>query len=102
MSGDLHVARPSLIGHAAPLAPPAPPASAAPPAPAERALANVAIAAAYEDARLRILRSLERGEIDVVEAGRRLETLDAGDVAGPPAGGDPTTADAGGERDPNG
>jgi hypothetical protein len=39
---------------------------------------NGAIAAAYEDARLRILRSLERGEIDVAEAGRRLEALDAG------------------------
>ena len=35
---------------------------------------NGAIAAAYDDARLRILRSLERGEIDVAEAGRRLET----------------------------
>jgi hypothetical protein len=42
---------------------------------------NTAIAAAYDEARLRILRSLERGEIDVAEAGRRLETLDAGDVA---------------------
>ena len=45
------------------------------------ATANGAIAAAYEAARLRILRSLERGEIDVAEAGRRLETLDAGDTA---------------------
>ena len=43
--------------------------------------ANGAIAAAYEDARLRILRSLERGEIDVTEAGRRLESLDDGDEA---------------------
>lgn len=108
MSGDLHVARPSLISHAAapvplaPLAPLAPPAPAVPPAPAERAPTNVAIAAAYEDARLRILRSLERGEIDVVEAGRRLETLDAGDVARPSTGDDPTTADAGGERRANG
>jgi hypothetical protein len=41
--------------------------------------ANGAIAATYEDARLRILRSLERGEIDVTEAGRRLEALDEGD-----------------------
>jgi len=40
---------------------------------------NGALAAAYEDARLRILRSLERGEIDVTEAGRRLEALDDGD-----------------------
>ena len=37
---------------------------------------NPAIAAAYDDARLRILRSLERGEIDVAEAGQRLEALD--------------------------
>ena len=43
--------------------------------------ANGAIAATYEDARLRILRSLERGEIDVTEAGRRLEALDDGDEA---------------------
>jgi DUF4097 and DUF4098 domain-containing protein YvlB len=44
--------------------------------------ANGAIAATYDDARLRILRSLERGEIDVAEAGRRLEALDDGsDVA---------------------
>jgi hypothetical protein len=41
---------------------------------------NPAIAAAYDEARLRILRSLERGEIDVAEAGRRLEALDG---AGP-------------------
>jgi Toastrack DUF4097 len=40
--------------------------------------ANGAIAAAYDEARLRILRSLERGEIDVAEAGLRLEALDAG------------------------
>ena len=40
---------------------------------------NPAIAAAYDDARLNILRSLERGEIDVDEAGRRLESLDGGE-----------------------
>jgi hypothetical protein len=39
---------------------------------------NGTIAVAYEEARLRILRSLERGEIDVAEAGRRLEALDSG------------------------
>jgi hypothetical protein len=39
-----------------------------------------AISAAYEDARLTILKQLERGEIDVTEAGRRLEALDAADV----------------------
>jgi hypothetical protein len=112
MSGDLHVARSTLIGHAASLAPPAPPAPPAPqarlapPAPpaqtAPPATPNGAIAAAYEDARLRILRSLERGEIDVAEAARRLETLDAGDVGSHPTAGDFTTADAGGEHRANG
>ena len=43
------------------------------------AVPNGAIAAAYDDARLRILRSLERGEIDVAEAGQRLEALDGVD-----------------------
>ncbi len=48
------------------------------PSPAEPPVSaqNSAIAAAYDDARLRILRSLERGEIDVAEAGQRLEALD--------------------------
>lgn len=46
--------------------------------PTGAAHANGAIAAAYDDARMRILRALERGEIDVAEATRRLETLDAG------------------------
>jgi hypothetical protein len=59
------------------------------PAPEAPELPNGAIAAAYEAARLRILRSLERGEIGVAEAGRRLETLDAGDVAS--AAGEPAT-----------
>ena len=40
--------------------------------------ANGAIVAAYDDARLRILRALERGEIDVEEADVRLEALDRG------------------------
>jgi hypothetical protein len=87
MSGDLTVVRPSPISTA--LAP-RPVAEDAPPAPATAAvesptdapdaapIANGAIAAAYEEARLRILRSLERGEIDVAEAGRRLEVLDSG------------------------
>lgn len=77
MSGDLHVARPSLVSYEKPR-----PHVNLPPPPGP-APANGAIAAAYDDARLRILRSLERGEIDVAEAGRRLETLDAGDVAAP-------------------
>ena len=55
--------------------------------------ANGAIAAAYDDARLRILRSLERGEIDVAEAGRRLEQLDAGDAASSNEEAERTTSD---------
>ena len=53
------------------------------PMPAPAAVQNGAIAAAYEEARLRILRSLERGEIDVAEAGRRFEALDAADPVDP-------------------
>jgi hypothetical protein len=56
----------------------APTAAAETEAPTDHAASNGAIAAAYDEARLRILRSLERGEIDVPEAGRRLEALDAG------------------------
>ena len=43
-------------------------------------MSDTAIAAAYDEARLRILRSVERGEIDVAEAGRRLEALDAAGI----------------------
>jgi Toastrack DUF4097/SHOCT-like domain len=84
MSGDLRVVRPAAVpapttpaGEAVP-----DPSAPASDTPTERlptsAPANGAIAAAYEDARLRILRSLERGEIDVEEAGLRLEALDRG------------------------
>lgn len=62
MSGDLRVVRPVAV-----------------PDPADSA------AAAFEDARLRILRSLELGEIDVAEAGRRLETLENGEPGARPA-----------------
>jgi hypothetical protein len=55
----------------------APRPSGPPPAPKP----PTAIATAYDEERLRVLRSLERGEIDVTEASRRLELLDAGDVA---------------------
>jgi hypothetical protein len=86
LSGDLHVVRPvpTTAEPAAPSTPPAAPEapSPTPPSgtPADRGVAgNHAIAAAYDDARLRILRSLERGEIDVAEASRRLETLDNGE-----------------------
>jgi hypothetical protein len=72
MSGDVHVAKAKGID---PSIAAAPPASPAPPNESD-----AAIAAAYEDARLTILRSLERDEIDVTEAGRRLEALDAGGI----------------------
>jgi hypothetical protein len=104
MSGDLTVARPAPIG--VPLEPEAHPAtdadgsataqpddpSDALPTPPAAPVVNGAIAVAYEEARLRILRSLERGEIDVAEAGHRLEALDSGpDDPGPPSG---VTSDA--------
>ena len=66
-----------------------------------------AIAAAYDDARLRILRSLERGEIDVAEAGQRLEALDGADTLTEPVesvSGDAEEVDPGTETarfDPN-
>jgi hypothetical protein len=83
LSGDLLVVPPTPIpAPAVPAVPsvaPAPPrAPAAAPEPAPNT-PNGAIAAAYDDARLRILRSLERGEIDVAEAGQRLEALDGVD-----------------------
>jgi hypothetical protein len=76
MSGDLSVVRPV----AEPPLAPAPAVAPAPALPADppRPPRNGAILAAYEDARLGILRSLERGEIDVTEAGRRFEALDGG------------------------
>ena len=70
MSGDVHIANVrARDGGVAPAAA----AAASPPA--------AAIAAAYDDARLAILRSLERGEINVAEASRRLEALDTAGVA---------------------
>lgn len=84
MSGDLRVVLPVPAETITPPSPPSrptPPSPIEPPAPFEApAPLNGAIAAAYDEARLRILRSLERGEIDIVEAGRRLEQLDAGDT----------------------
>ena len=102
MSGDLHAVRPipatshdaTPAERAATAAPTGPDAPASP-APSPGTPANHAIAAAYEDARLRILRSLERGEIDVAEAGRRLEQLDRGEPGTNPDG----TNQAGEETD---
>jgi DUF4097 and DUF4098 domain-containing protein YvlB len=87
MSGDLTVVRPRPVVEAAAAAsasgadlPPQDPGSApnAGDGPPAATAMNGTIAVAYEEARLRILRSLERGEIDVAEAGRRLEALDSG------------------------
>jgi hypothetical protein len=65
-SGDLRVVAATSVPASAP-------SSSAPPAPTP--------AAPLDDARLRILRTLERGEIDVKEAGRRLEELEGTDHA---------------------
>ena len=99
MSGDLTVVRPtSVAAHEAARFEPARAAdavrddAATVPAIVERdglqaePAVNGAIAVAYEEARLRILRSLERGEIDVAEAGRRLEALDSGPGEAAPPG----------------
>jgi hypothetical protein len=88
MSGDLHIVRPSRVEHMTaashrPASQRPEPIAVAPPT-GGPPVTNGAIAAAYDDARLGILRALERGEIDVAEAGLRLETLDAGDVGNPP------------------
>ena len=91
MSGDVHVAKAKGIdvfisgATPAPSAPDAPPAPEAPAPPSSPS--DAAIAAAYEDARLTILKQLERGEIDVTEAGRRLEALDAADIPEEPSRG---------------
>ncbi|MGZ8437015.1 MAG: DUF4097 family beta strand repeat-containing protein [Candidatus Limnocylindrales bacterium] len=84
LSGDLHVVRPIATSSPAPDAAPPVASAGVQAASAPGVAGNQAIAAAYDEARLRILRSLERGEIDVAEAGRRLETLDNGDPE-PPA-----------------
>jgi hypothetical protein len=94
MSGDVHVTRAKSIDirvDAAPRPEAAPPTPAAPPdatSPFDATSpSDAAIAAAYEDARLTILKQLERGEIDVTEAGRRLEALDAADIPEEPSRG---------------
>lgn len=61
MSGDLRVVRATTVDMRV-VSPPPPVVPATDPA---------------DDARLEILHALERGEIDVIEAGRRLESLDA-------------------------
>jgi len=84
MSGDIRIvrARPlETVSEDGPAAEPPPDPAARPPATTGEA-SDAAIGAAYEAARLGILKRLERGEIDVAEAGRRLEALDAADVPG--------------------
>ena len=81
MSGDVHVTKAKGFDMPVDATPPVPTAPSGPPAPpAPPSPSAAAISAAYEDARLTILKQLERGEIDVTEAGRRLEALDAADV----------------------
>lgn len=77
MSGDLSVVGPRQVRTADPTATAAARQPVA--APVEpRPQPNGAIAAAYDEARLGILQALERGQIDVTEAGRRFEALDGG------------------------
>ena len=88
MSGDVRLAKArgrdivvSRPGEHAPLEPVAPPEPVPPFEPVPPVTpSEAAIAAAYEEARLGILRMLERGEIDVAEAGRKLEALDAAGI----------------------
>ena len=99
LSGDLHVVKPvsSSAVAAEPVAPAASgPSPATPVSPTADAAAGSRIAAAHDEARLRILRSLERGEIDVDEASRRLEMLDGGgpEAASPGSGPTGQVADA--------
>ncbi|MFL5718312.1 MAG: DUF4097 family beta strand repeat-containing protein [Chloroflexota bacterium] len=99
MSGDLNVVRPVAVAARAPLLRPSGPEAkptkeddrgdtheAMPPR-------NGAIAAAYEDARLGVLRALERGEIDVAEAERRFAALDGGEPIPEAQTGEPDPAD---------
>jgi hypothetical protein len=70
MSGDVEVRAPRRADRAA--APPAPPAPPVPPSPPR-------IAAVSDEAQLEVLQALERGEIDVDEAARRLAGESRGD-----------------------
>ena len=74
-SGDLRIVRAMPLRPEAPLEPTVPPAGAIAPAPAPSPDPDVAADAV----RLDVLRALERGDIDVAEAGRRLEALDGGE-----------------------
>ena len=83
-SGDLQVVRAIPLPPAPPAMPvaPEPPAhllASAPPTPP--AAPDAPIDASVVDARLTILRALERGDVDVAEATRQLEALDGQDEA---------------------
>ena len=69
MSGDLSINRPRRLDRLVPQ-PPAAPAPPAPPTPAAGAAPSTQPPTAEEQ--LAILQALERGEIDVEEASRRL------------------------------
>ncbi|MEP6637922.1 MAG: DUF4097 family beta strand repeat-containing protein [Chloroflexota bacterium] len=89
LSGDLRVVPPSPVEDSEPsLVDDARSQPAAHAADADPASVNRAIAVANDEARLRILRALERAEIGVAEASRRLEALDGGEpmAAEPPTG----------------
>lgn len=66
---------------AAPPASPTPPVEPGPSVPPP----TPALVQAYEEARLGVLRALERGDIDIDEARRRLEALDGGEPLDRPA-----------------
>jgi hypothetical protein len=81
LSGDLRIvpATGLALDAGRPAVPAADPAAAAWPPPTPMgAPPSPAIAAAYDDARLGVLRALERGDMDVSEARQRLEALDGG------------------------
>ena len=86
-SGDVNVVRiaPATTGtidhHAAPpvtmvAAPPPPPVPEVPPVPSPSGQAALPATANDEDAGLAVLRALERGDVDIDEARRRLAALD--------------------------
>ncbi len=90
MSGDVSLTKATAVTRSpeapvppAPVEPPSAPASPTTGEPANLSDSSPTVVvgstdsgAADDDARLAILRALERGEIDVAEAGRRLEALD--------------------------
>ena len=88
ISGDIRV-----VGHAAAQraialmapTPPEPPVPPEPPIPPQAPPARDRAEAIVPDSSMTVLQALERGEIDVAEASRRLAALDSVDDAGSPA-----------------